>query len=81
MPSADLNNTSSDDVDKTTNLTENELPAEFSTVRELTQTDRLNKRLLESFLNRINQFGPPIPATNGSGNSSGSFENNDNDFS
>lgn len=25
------------------------------TTRELTQTDRLNKRLLESFLSRINQ--------------------------
>lgn len=31
-------------------------------VRELTQTDRLNKRLLQSFLERLNQSSVPIPA-------------------
>lgn len=40
-----------------------EAEADPQPVRELTQTDRLNKRLLQSFLERINQSGPPITET------------------
>ena len=35
--------------------------------REITQTDHLNKRLLDSFLQRINAFNPnPNPTAHGS---------------
>lgn len=40
---------------QTENRTLNNTEPEPQPVREITQTDRLNKRLLQSFLERINQ--------------------------
>lgn len=52
-----------DELDKQ-EIIENPTPApeaEPQPVRELTQTDQLNKRLLQSFLERINQSDVPFP--------------------
>uniref|UniRef100_U5ENM5 Uncharacterized protein n=1 Tax=Corethrella appendiculata TaxID=1370023 RepID=U5ENM5_9DIPT len=64
MPSADPQ------IDSTTNEHQQDQP-----VREITQTDRLNQRLLLSFQRRLNEGGMQINVANDSQEQTNSQEN------
>lgn len=65
--------------DELTNGSQNELEESAAEESEITLTDHLNKRLLSSFLDRINNQNPPMFSTSTT-TTSNATENQNDDF-